>query len=345
MTAVDVWLTGPLETAAMRATELASIGVDGVFTFENAHDVFLPLAFAAPSGLDLMTNVAIAFPRSPMHLAHAAWDLHALSGGRFRLGLGTQVRAHIERRYGTAWSEPVERMRDTVLATKAILTSWQERDRIDHHGRFWSHTLMTPAFDPGPNPHGMPPVLVGALGPRMTQMAAEVADGLLVMPFNSARHFRERTVPAIERGLAASGRLALAPGSDFEVVAEVIVATGADLEAARRGVRGLLSFYGSTPAYKPVLDVEGWGDLQPELNTLSKQGRWADMATLVTDEMVDTIAVSGSPAECAAQIAARYPEASRVCCYFPGYDISDDVIGELAAAIRTAAAPAAAPPS
>ncbi|MHB8465706.1 MAG: LLM class flavin-dependent oxidoreductase, partial [Acidimicrobiales bacterium] len=193
---VDVWLTGPLEHAGERAAELARLGVGGVFTFENAHDVFMPLALAATATdtLDLMTNVAIAFPRSPMHLAHAAYDLHQLSGGRFRLGLGTQVRAHIEHRYGTPWSQPAERMRDTVLATKAILNSWQERSRIDHRGPFWTHTLMTPAFDPGPSPHGVPPVLVGALGPRMTQMTAEVADGLLVMPFNSDRHFHERTL-------------------------------------------------------------------------------------------------------------------------------------------------------
>lgn len=327
MTAVDVWLSGPFERAAERARQLAETGVDGVFTFENAHDVFLPLALAATAGtsLDLMTNVAIAFPRSPMHLAHAAYDLHALSGGRFRLGLGTQVRAHIERRYGATWSDPVARMRDTVLATKAILQSWQEGRRVDHRGPFWTHTLMTPAFDPGPSPHGAPKVLVGALGPRMTQMAAEVADGILVMPFNSARHFAERTVPAIERAPHAPER---------EIVAEVIVAL-----RERADVKGLLAFYGSTPSYRPVLDVEGWGELQPELNALSKRGDWKEMATRITDEMVDTLAVAGTAEECAQQIVDRFPGVSRVCCYFPGYPVTDAEIGELVRQLKARAAP------
>ncbi|MGW4247745.1 TIGR03617 family F420-dependent LLM class oxidoreductase [Nocardia sp. NPDC004722] len=328
---VDVWLNAPLAESASRARELRAAGVDGVFTFEGAHDVFLPLTLAADAGVDIMTNVAMAFPRSPMHLAHTAWDLQALSGGRFRLGLGSQIRPHIERRYGSTWSEPVERMRDTVLAVQAILRAWQDGERLDYRGRFWRHTLMTPQFDPGPNPFGTPPVLVGALGPRMTEMAAQVADGLLVMPFNTERHFRERTLAAVAKGLAGAER-------PFEIIVEAIVAMGdsdSELIAARRAVRNLLAFYGSTPSYRPVLEVEGWADLQPELNLLSKQGRWQEMAGLIDDSMVDALAVSGTPTECAAQIRSRFGDsASRVCCYFPGYQVADTSIADLVAALR-----------
>ncbi len=221
-----------------------------------------------------MTNVAIAMPRSPMHLAHAAWDLQLMSQGRFRLGLGSQVRPHIEKRYGATWSPPAARMREIVLAVKAILASWQDGTPLDFRGEHTRHTLMPPTFVPGPNPHGPPPVLLGALGPVMTRTAAEVADGLLVMPFHSHRHFRERTLPAVEEGLRRSGR------ERIDVFPQAILAMGRtdeELAAASEGVRCLLAFYGSTPAYRPVLDVEGWGDLQPELNALSKRGDIAAM--------------------------------------------------------------------
>jgi len=333
---VDVLLGTEPSGARERALELARTGVDGLFSLENAHDVFFPLVMAAGAAdVDLMTNVAIAFPRSPYHLAQQAYDLQLLSAGRFRLGLGSQIRVHIERRYGSTWNRPVARMRETVLAVKAILAAWQDGTRLDFRGEFTTHTLMPPAFDPGPNRFGSPPVLVGALGPRMTEMAAEVADGILVMPFNSARHLAERTRPAIERGLAAGDRRP----DELEIVGEVIVATGrgaAELEAARRGVRWLLAFYGSTPAYRPVLEVEGWGELQPRLNALSKQGDWAAMAELIDEPMLGALAVVGTPEECAAQISARFGGlASRVCCYFPGYRVTDRRIAELTAALRS----------
>ncbi|SHN47501.1 TIGR03617 family F420-dependent LLM class oxidoreductase [Cryptosporangium aurantiacum] len=333
--ALDVMLSDSVVDAADRARALERAGVDGVFTFENSHDLFFPLVAAAPvCSLDLMTNVAIAFPRSPLHLAHAAYDLHLLSRGRFRLGLGSQVRAHVEKRYGAQWGRPVEHMREWVSATKAILESWQNRTRLDFRGEYTRHTLMTPTFDPGPNPYGVPKVLVGALGPRMNRMAAEVADGVLVMPFNSGKHMSERTLPAIRDGLAAAGR----KRDDIEITAEVIVGVGRTDEelAAARGVRGLLAFYGSTPAYRAVLDVEGWGDVQPELNVRSKRGEWDRMAELVTDEMVDTLAVCGTPDQVAAEIVARYGECDRVCAYFPGYQAGDDLIADLAEALKSA---------
>ncbi|HYF71766.1 MAG TPA: TIGR03617 family F420-dependent LLM class oxidoreductase [Nocardioides sp.] len=331
---LDVQLDARPDCAADRARELAGTGVAGLFTFEGPHDVFLPLAVAAGAvETDLMTNVAIAIPRSPMHLANTAYDLQLLSRGRFRLGLGSQIRPHIERRYGATWSRPAARMRETVLAVKAILGSWQDGTPLDFRGEFTQHTLMPPTFVPGPNPYGVPPVLLGALGPLMTRTAAEVADGLLMMPFHSHRHFRERTLPAVDEGLALAGRTR----ADLAILPQAIVATGRteeELAAASAGVRGLLAFYGSTPAYLPVLEVEGWADVQPELNRLSKQGDWAAMVGLVTDEMLETLAVRGTPEECAAEIGRRFGDvAERVCCYFPGYDAPLDQVADLATAL------------
>jgi probable F420-dependent oxidoreductase len=335
---LDVQLDARPDRAAERARELVAAGVAGLFTFEGPHDVFVPLAVAAGAvETDLMTNVAIAIPRSPVHLAHSAYDLQLLSKGRFRLGLGSQIRPHIEHRYGATWSRPAARMREAVLAVKAILRSWQDGTPLDFRGEFTRHTLMPPTFVPGPNPYGVPPVLLGALGPVMTRTAAEVADGLLVMPFHSHRHFRERTLPAVDEGLARAGRTR----GDLAILPQAIVAMGRtdqELAAASAGVRGLLAFYGSTPAYRPVLEVEGWAEVQPELNRLSKQGDWAAMVGLVTDEMLETLAVRGSPEECAAEIARRFGDvADRVCAYFPGYDAPLDQVRDLAAGL---AAPA-----
>ncbi len=338
---LDLQLDVPPERAAERARELVAAGAAGLFTFEGPHDVFLPLAAAAGAGLrgetDLMTNVAIAMPRSPVHLAHAAHDLQRMSRGRFRLGLGSQIRPHIEKRYGATWSPPAARMREIVLAVKAILGSWQDGSRLDFRGEHTRHTLMPPTFVPGPLEWGPPPVLLGALGPVMTRTAAEVADGLLVMPFHSHRHVRERTLPAVEEGLTRR-----TSDPSFALYPQAIVAMGRtpkQLAAATLGVRGLLAFYGSTPAYRPVLDVEGWGDLQPELNALSKAAHLdkqsvAAMIALVTDEMVGTLAVRGTPEECAAELLRRFGDlADRVCCYFPGYDAPLDDIAALAAAL------------
>jgi probable F420-dependent oxidoreductase len=333
---VDVLLRDSVIGAADRARELERMGVDGAFTFENAHDPFLPLAAAAPGcTIDLYTNVAIAFPRSPMHLAHTSYDLQQLSGGRFRLGLGSQVKAHVEHRYGSRWEKPVDKMREWVLATRQILERWQHGTPLDFRGEHTRHTLMTVAFDPGPNPFGIPPIHVGALGPRMTEMAAEVADGLLVMPFNTPTHLADRTMPAIERGLDRAGRTL----DDLEVTVEVIVGLGRTPEelAAADVVRGIVAFYGSTPAYRPVLDAHGWGHLQPELNRMSKQGDWTAMWDLVTDEVLHTIAVVGSPEDCAAEIVARYGHvADRVCLYFPGYEVADDLVNDLVSALHAA---------
>jgi probable F420-dependent oxidoreductase len=333
--AVDVQLDAPPERAAARAQELAATGVAGLFTFEGPHDIFLPLAVAATAcgPIDLMTNVAIALPRSPVHLAHAAYDLQTLSGGRFRLGLGSQVRAHVVRRHGGVWDKPAAQMRDRILAIKAVLDSWQHGTVLDFHGEYTRLDLMPPLFNPGPNPYGPPPVLLGALGPVMTRTAAEVADGLLVMPFNSPRHFAEHTLPAVEEGL----RRRRTDGTGFSIHPQAILAMAdapADLEAAVAGVRMLLAFYASTPAYRPVLEADGRADLQPVFADAARTGDFAAKAHLIDDELLGRLAVVGTPQECARQLLERFAaHAERVCCYFPGHDPSPTLIARLVGAL------------
>jgi probable F420-dependent oxidoreductase len=322
------------------ARQLAELGVDGAFTFEGQHDVFLPLVVTAgETPLELMTNVAIAGPRSPLHMAHAAYDLQVYSGGRFRLGLGSQVKVHIEKRYGSQWGKPAAQMAETVAAIKAIFAAWEGQAPLNFRGEYHTHTLMPPNFNPGPNPFGPPPVLMGALGPIMTRKAAEVADGLLVMPFNSARHFTERTLPAMAEGLRRSQRTP----KDFQVVAQVMVAVGrtdAELSTATDAVAMLIAFYGSTPAYLPVLEVEGWADVQPELNALSKVGKFAEMRALISDDMVARLGVVGTPEQCAAEIGRRFGvHASDVCCYFPGYEPDAATLADLVGALHAIPGP------
>ncbi len=317
------------------ARQIVELGADGLFTFEGPHDVFFPLVVAArETDLQLMTNVAIAGPRSAVHLAHAAYDLQVYSEGRFRLGLGTQIRPHIEKRYSSTWGRPAARIGETVRAVKAVFDAWEGKAPLNFRGEFMTHTLMPPNFNPGPNPYGPPPVLVGALGPVMTRTAAQVADGLLVMPFNSARHFTNRTRPAVAEGLRHSGR----PAGDLGLIVAAMVAVGRteeDLATAIDGVSTLIAFYGSTPAYVPVLEEEGWAELQPRLNALSKTGGYAEMRALITPEMVRTIGVAGTPEECAADIGRRFGSHAReICCYFPAYTPKAEDVADLVAALQ-----------
>ena len=318
-------LFGPTD-ALERAQVLKEAGASGVFTFEGPFDVFTPLVLASSvKNVDVMSNVAIAFPRNPIQLAHQANDLQLISEGRFILGLGTQIRAQIEKRYGVEFDHPVARMKELVGALRAIFATWNEGERLDFRGEYYRHTLMTPTFVPGPNPYGPPPIYLGALGPRLTRATAEVADGLLVMPFGSKRFLHESTLPAVREGLAAAGR----SESDFEVVPEIIVSVETGRDDNHASTRMLLAFYGSTPAYRPVLDAHGWGDLQPELNAMSKQGRWQEMATLIDDEILHTIAACGTPSEVAAHIRDRVDGVSdRICLYQPG-PIEVDALAEI----------------
>ena len=334
---IDTMLAG-LEEAPSHARRLEQLGVDGAFTFEGPHDVFTPLILAAgaTSTLELSTNVAIAFPRNPVQLAHQAYDLQLLSRGRFVLGLGSQIRTQVEKRYGAAFDRPVARMRDMVGALRAIFAAWETGEQLDFRGAFWSHTLMPPLFNPGPNPYGPPPIALGGLGPQMLRLAAEVADGVLVMPFNTATHFLTRSLPAIDEGLVRGGR----DRSSLTVTGEVIVCCGRsddEMQAARLAGRWLLSFYASTPAYRPVLASEGWEDLQPELNSLSKSGRWDEMPGLIDDRMLRALAAVGSPKEVALDIAERFAgRVDRVAFYTP-YVISEETLGEVVAALASEA--------
>ena len=328
---IDTMLAG-LEDAPAHARRLEQLGVDGAFTFEGPHDVFTPLIVAAgaTSTLELGTNVAIAFPRNPVQLAHQAHDLQLLSHGRFTLGLGSQIRAQVEKRYGAAFDRPIARMRELVGALHAIFATWETGERLAFHGEFWSHTLMPPLFNPGPNPYGRPPLALGGLGPQMLRLAAEIADGVLVMPFNTASHFLTRSLPAIEEGLARGNRAR----SSLTVTGEVIVCCGRneeEIETARIAGRWLLSFYASTPAYRPVLAAEGWEEIQPELNALSKAGRWDEMPALVDDTMLGALAAVGSPKEVARDVADRFAgHVDRVAFYTP-YLISEETLGDVVA--------------
>lgn len=292
--------------AGRQFAELEAAGYDGAYSFESSHDPFIPLAVAstATSRLTLGTAVAIAFARNPMILANIGNDLQLVAHGRFAFGLGSQIKPHIEKRFSETWSRPAARMRELIQAMHAIWDSWESTSSLDFRGEFYRHTLMTPAFDPGPNPFGRPPVLLGGFGPRMVEVAGEVADGLIVHPFTTRRSMEELTLPALARGIERAGRAA----ADVDVMWVTMVvtwSTAQERDEAMLSAKGQLGFYGSTPAYRPTLDLHGWGDLQPELNRLSKQGDWMAMIELVPDEWVETIAVTGPRDEIAEKLAAR----------------------------------------
>lgn len=306
---MKVWTTAPLEDprevpALFRRLE--EIGYDGAFTFEAKHDPFVPLALASTTTttLGLGTAVAIAFARTPMTLANTAYDLQLVTKGRFVLGLGTQVRPHVERRFGMPWSRPVERMREMVQAIRAIWDCWEGRGDLRFEGEIYRHTLMIPAFNPGSNPYGPPPIWLGGFGPRMIEAAGEVADGFIAHPFNSRKSLLENVLPALQRGLATGGRAR----HDLTIVCATIVVAADDdreLERIKLAVRKQLAFYGSTPVYRSTLDCHGFGELHTELNRLSKLGRWDDMTTLISDDLLETIAVVGPRATIADKIRAR----------------------------------------
>jgi len=304
---VDGGLPSALHEVPERIRELEAAGFAGAMTAETAHDPFFPLLLAAEHSeqIELTTSIAVAFARSPMTLANVGHDLNAYSGGRFILGLGSQIRPHITKRFSMPWSSPAKRMREFILAMRAIWRNWYEGERLRFQGDFYSHTLMTPMFTPTNTEHGPPKVFLAAVGPLMTEVAGEVADGLIVHPFTTQAYMRETTLPAVERGLAAAGR----DRSSFHISYPGFIVSGPDertFEATRSAVKKQIAFYGSTPAYRPVLESEGWGDLQLELNRMSKQGQWDAMGTLITDEMLDAFAVVGEVDQIAGGVLDRY---------------------------------------
>jgi probable F420-dependent oxidoreductase len=310
---MKVYTTAPLEDprdAREGFRRLEEIGYDGAFSFEAKHDPFLPLVLAAEhtQRLRLGTAIAIAFARNPMNLANLAWGVQAISGGRFMLGLGSQVKPHIEKRFSMPWSKPAARMREMVRAIQAIFAAWEGgpegESKLDFRGEFYRHTLMIPAFDPGPNPFGPPPIYTGGFGPMMTAVAGEVANGFFAHPFNSRESLLRNTLPALESGLSKSGR----SRADLDIICATLTVTAdgeEDFERVKLAARKQLAFYGSTPAYRPTLDCHGWGELHVELNRLSKAGRWDDMTGLVSDEVLETIAVVGPRDEIAGKLRAR----------------------------------------
>jgi probable F420-dependent oxidoreductase len=306
---MKIYTTAPMEDPRDARTSFArleEIGYDGAFSFEAKLDPFLPLVLAAEhtTKLRLGTAIAIAFARNPMNLANLAYGLQSISEGRFVLGLGSQVRPHVENRFSMPWSRPAARMREIVLAIKAIFECWEGRAKLDFRGELYHHTLMIPAFDPGPNPFGPPPVFTGGFGPLMTAVAGEVADGFFAHPFSSRESLLANTLPALQSGLAKSGRRR----EDIEIICATLTVTADDepeLERVKRAARKQLAFYGSTPAYLPTLACHGWEDLHSELNRLSKAGRWDDMAALIDDEVLEAIAVVGPRTEIAGKLRER----------------------------------------
>ena len=307
---VDAGLMGGLAEVPQRIAELEAAGYDGAITAETSHDPFFPLLLAAEHStrIELMTSIAVAFARSPMILANLAHDLNAYSNGRFILGLGSQIQPHITKRFSMPWSHPAARMRELILAMRAIWANWYEGKKLEFRGEFYTHTLMTPMFTPLDTKHGAAKVFLAAVGPLMTEVAGETADGMIAHAFTTERYMREVTLPALDRGLAKSGR----KRSDFQVAFPAFVVTGANEKAwleQRRAVAKQVAFYGSTPAYRPVLETHGWGGLQTELNSLSKQGQWDRMGELISDEILEAFAIVGTPDEIVPKLRARYGDA------------------------------------
>jgi probable F420-dependent oxidoreductase len=304
---VDAIVGGDLRDATSIARRAEDLGFDAIVTAEVAHDPFLPLALAAPATtrIRLVTGIAVAFARNPMTVAVTANDIHRLSEGRLVLGLGSQIKPHITKRYSMPWSSPAARMREFIQAVRAIWTSWADGAPLQFRGEFYRHTLMTPMFDQGPSEFGTPPIFLAAVGPVMTAVAGEVADGLLAHAFTTPEYFRDVTMAHLERGLAAAGR----SRRDVQVSIPLFMVTGrdeAELAAAAGPTRMQIAFYGSTPAYRGVLEHHGWGELGDELNRLSKQGEWLKMGDAIDDAVLEAFAVVGEPSSVAAQIERRY---------------------------------------
>ena len=334
---VDGGIGSDLAKAASAAQGQEALGYDGLWAAETNHDPFLALTLAAEhtDRIQLGTGIAVAFARSPMTLATTAYNLNAFAEGRFLLGLGSQIKPHITRRFSMPWSHPAPRMKEFICAMQAIWASWEDGTKLDFRGDFYEHTLMTPFFDPGPNPFGAPKVFLAAVGGLMTRVAGEVADGLLCHGFTTESYLREVTLPAISEGLDAGGRTR----ADIELSLPAFVVTGTteeELAAAAKGTREQIAFYGSTPAYRGVLEHHGWGDLQTELNALSKEGRWVDMGKRIDDDMLATFAVVAEPDQVADQLLARFGDAvDRLSFYLP-YKASPEILANTVQRLRAA---------
>ncbi|MGI9294455.1 MAG: TIGR03617 family F420-dependent LLM class oxidoreductase, partial [Pseudomonadales bacterium] len=302
-------LISNLRSVPHKIQEMDALGYDAAFSAEINNDPFFPLLLAAEHSktIGLHTSISVAFARNLMSMADVAHDLHQYSQGRFTLGVGSQIRPHIEKRFSMPWSHPAPRMREYIQAMRAIWNCWNNDEPLDFRGEFYQHTLMTPMFVPTEKKFGAPQVALAAVGPIMTEVAGEVADGLIAHAFTTPKYLREVTLPALQKGFAKSGR----QREQFDVCCPVLVVSGHDDEAKETSlnvIRQRLAFYGSTTAYRRVLEVHGWGDLGDELNTLSKQGKWVEMGLLLTDEVLNEFAIVAEPENIAAELHARYGE-------------------------------------
>jgi probable F420-dependent oxidoreductase len=322
---IDGGIAGGLANAGKAAAGQEAQGYDGLWSAETAHDPFFPLLLASQQTerVELGTGIAVAFARNPMNLAQMSWDLQDASGGRFLLGLGSQIKPHIEKRFSMPWSSPAARMREMILAIRAIWASWNDGTKLDFRGDFYTHTLMTPFFNPGPNPHGNAKIFLAGVGEKMTEVAGEVCDGFLCHGFTTERYLREVTIPALERGAAKAGRTL----ADIEISGPAFVVTGGteeEMAASIQGTKQQIAFYGSTPAYRGVLELHGWGGLQDDLNKMSKEGKWKEMGELITDEILDTFAVVAEPEKVAAGINARYGDVVQRLSFYAPYASDPD---------------------
>ena len=337
---VDGGIGTNLANAGAQAKELEAAGYTGGWTAETSHDPFLPLLMAAEhtDHLEVGTSIAVAFARNPMLLANIGWDLQAFSKGRFVLGLGSQIKPHITKRFSMEWSHPAARMREMIMAIRAIWDTWENGAPLAFRGDFYTHTLMTPFFTPDRADlagFGVPKIFLAGVGELMTEVAGEVCDGFLCHGFTTEKYLREVTLPALARGRAKAGKTM----EGFEIVGPSFVVTGADeqaMDAAAAGTRQQIAFYGSTPAYRPVLDLHGWGGMQDELNTLSKQGKWVEMGNLITDEILETFAVVGEPERVAPELQRRYGDVIQRISFYAPYKSDPDrwaqVLNDLKAA-------------
>ena len=319
---VDGGVALDLGKSAESAKEAEAAGYTGAWTAETNHDPFFPLLLAAEhtQRIELGTSIAVAFARNPMTLANIGWDLQSYSKGRFILGLGSQIKPHITKRFSMEWSHPAARMREMILAIRAIWDTWENGTPLNFRGDFYTHTLMTPFFTPDRADlagFGTPKIFLAGVGELMTEVAGEVCDGFICHGFTTEKYLREVTIPALARGRAKAGKTM----EGFEVVGPSFIVTGnneGEMSQAAAGTRQQIAFYGSTPAYRGVLDIHGWGGLQDELNGLSKQGKWVEMGGLITDEILNTFAVVGSPEQVAPELKRRYDDViQRISFYAP----------------------------
>lgn len=313
-----------LNTIPDLAQELQDRGFDAMWTPETAHNPFFPLTLAAyaTSTLELGTAIAVAFPRSPMVMAHLAWDLAGQSQGRFMLGLGTQVKAHIVRRFSTEWGSPGPRLKDYILAMRAIWRAWQGNEPLAYKGEFYKHTLMTPFFQPAPIEHPDIPIYIAGVNTYLCQLAGELCQGFHVHPFHTTGYLRDVIIPNVEEGAQRTGR----SRDDVNLTCAIFVVTGEterDIEDDMDTVKSQIAFYASTPSYRAVLEHHGMGDLQESLSRLAREGRWLEMHDLISDDLLNEIAVVATHEDLPHKVRERYDGLLDRVGYYMPYEAGD----------------------